>query len=324
MCVIHYSCCANKSFLAGEHQAQSSLQSRITSLGSGNASTELNNQKTKKQHNNYGQQTTPQRNVDQTYDNNDKNLHNIRTEKQMVPPIMNEENYEEPPQYWIPAPPKENPGLRGNTFFRKGLEGYQYAKVPTAHATLPENFDERLNHFGNHSHQVNVSSDEYGGFETLRYRNDFHLNQRFDKSNQHNFDTETNSLSTNVDKSETTKTTENHSTEREPKKFEKKSIGGMVVRDYQPKLKSGPPKFVPRQTLNLIKKKEKQVTTAPVVDDEVNKELKKNTFKLTKIQGPVTGEGTVAKEITEQCKEDNSVENTRSEIRKRISAVCTC
>ncbi|KAJ8313704.1 hypothetical protein KUTeg_008265 [Tegillarca granosa] len=227
------------------------------------------------------------------------------------------ESFNEEYNLMLPLPPGR--GCINLPHFSHGSK-YEYARVPSAHASLPVNFDGRLKseHYNNDSPSHTT-----------------HSNQNYWNNNQQNYNTKErkelkidlkgdNSLG--FHNSQQINTANNKSESNDPVN-EKPKENKIIVRDY--KKVGTAPKFVPRQTLNLIKKKEdnvnddinkKKVTEGDSEKDKlINDRLRQNALILNpKPQGPLSLDGEEPKLPT---KEDNSIQETVINIRKRMNKV---
>ena len=223
----------------------------------------------------------------------------------------------EPPATWIPPPPKQQ---YSHDFIRQNKEPYPFARVPSAHATLPKQY-------------VSVPETELPNklianslAMLAREQNELQSRQseRTDLLSKESVDKVSNTVEFTIsDKSEKSKVESSNKSEKSTVKDSSKSkisekiVNGMVVRDY--KGKGTTPKFVPRQAMNLLKKKavDEKKSEKPDSGSEIDKELKRNAFTLGKPQGP----GCTEEQEQRVTEGEKSVQKTREIIRKRVSEV---
>ena len=184
------------------------------------------------------------------------------------------ENHTEHNVFQLPLPPKPfkiSPQLKwGNKNWRQ----YEYSKVPTAHANLPEGYDGRLS-----VPEYRTFSDSASKIETINKK---------DNLNPENLQ--------------------------------------IVIRDY--KVQKPAPKFVPRQAvkkaaMGSASGQEATETKQPVAaaGGSQDDNLRKNAFRLGKVQGPEEIPGRKRALPTEA---QQSVNDTILSIRGKISKVSAC
>lgn len=147
------------------------------------------------------------------------------------------------PCYHIPPPPKQDYRINPKT---QNRTKYEFARVPSAHATLPKEITE---HKGVNFQQQMIKNDSQNT-RTEKQTSYINSSDDGDKSND----------------------------------SEVKTVNGLIVRDV-PKQRSTP-KFVPRQTLKITKSQPKSEAEETSESDKIREELQQNAFLLGKKQGP--------------------------------------
>lgn len=185
--------------------------------------------------------------------------------------------------YHIPPPPKQDYGSK----FSSALQSkriYEYARVPSSHATLPREINE------DHREPVRKEYDD-NDYKQQTMRN----NSKVD-------------IQQNVP-------CESKPCDETEKQSEVRTVNGLIVKNI-PQQRSTP-KFIPRQTLNIVKTQLKPSTEDGITQDPLRSELQRNAFLLGKKHGPETR----GERRAEVSAEDKSMNNTVSQIRKRVQKV---
>ena len=199
----------------------------------------------------------------------------------------------------LPPPPRHS-----NVKINKQINSDQcnrFARVPTAHAGFPSNFDARLN----------KPPDEHCLDNNPR-------NEKPPEPLQVNEKDDSNAWKTSVKQpgGETVKDLQEKSSEMSPLKTD-----SVVIKNFS---KKGPvPKFIPRQMQSKMKSAEKlsdtkEQKTSANDGDEISKELRRNAFTLREIQGP---EDVIEAKRKEPVLQIASVAKSVKEIRKHVSQV---
>ncbi|XP_046342744.2 uncharacterized protein LOC124123586 [Haliotis rufescens] len=187
---------------------------------------------------------------------------------------------------WLPPPPVN----RGPMGFRPPVHNrYEYAWVQSSHATLPSNYDGRIDQSA-----------------TLAWSHDPEVVQG-PKSNP------------KMDRFEQETKEDNGESKRKevdmPKTGEK-VVSGLIVREYK---KAGKvPKFVPRQALKKAGVKDGESPKPKTENDALNKQIRVNAFTLADTQGPAMP-GNGDQKVNVHPGAQKAVNQTVKEIRKRIS-----
>lgn len=185
--------------------------------------------------------------------------------------------------YHIPPPPKQDYGSK----FSSALQSeriYEYARVPSSHATLPREINE------DHREPVTKECDgnDYKQ-QTMRNNSKVDIQQNVPCESKPCDETE--------------------------KQSEVRTVNGLIVKNI-PQQRSTP-RFIPRQTLNIVKTQLKPSTEDGITQDPLRSELQRNAFLLGKKHGPETR----GERRAEVSAEDKSMNNTVSQIRKRVQKV---
>ena len=197
----------------------------------------------------------------------------------------------------IPPPPL--PG-QNSSYFKNRNSKFEFARVPSAHSTLPVNFDGRL---PVHSNLERNNSKSISKTNRITSLSSINVNSTKDTS----------SFVPKISKS---------ADDEQMGKVPKNVSGKLIIRDYK---KKGPvPRFVPRQAVidkdkakNRLETKDKQLA-----EDDLNQEIKRNAYKLGHVEGPTLPDRDVlTKSLNIPVEREQSVNQTVLEIRKRISKV---
>ncbi|XP_033762700.1 uncharacterized protein LOC117344155 isoform X2 [Pecten maximus] len=215
---------------------------------------------------------------------------------------------EEEQQIWIPPPPKEM-AYRENS--HHSTTDYEFARVRTAHSVYPADYDAR----------ISTGSDETkkypGAYTQQKWEENPEKMPKTNKDFKERFQKQNLTKGDNADDTKQ-KVGSNRNTDQSIVKYsEVKTQAGVVVRTFKPQ--TAPPKFVPRQMLNLSKKTVHNSVNAQ--KDEVNKELRQNALKLRELHGPVARGQDRVQEPVKPTEAEESMEKTRSQIRKRVSEI---
>ncbi|KAK3108151.1 hypothetical protein FSP39_002070 [Pinctada imbricata] len=234
---------------------------------------------------------------------------NRQHDAEMVPKIF----VPAPPSTWIPPPPKPHTIGRGRGQGQRNRD-YPFARVPSSHATLPKEYVEVSREQMSQSQNI---------FNNTQFRTDLVVTQSANtksvtgspNAQRGNAREETSKTKQEKDVSNGVKQAEGTPAGSDSKNnVKEKIVNGLVVREYSTDRPT--PKFVPRQTLNLLKKKSTVSEAASdVKKSKIDQELKRNAFTLGKPQGPGCTEQTKSK-VSDQ---EKSMEKTRMEIRKRVA-----
>lgn len=199
----------------------------------------------------------------------------------------------------IPPPPKREEFINLSKL-KKSDQKFEFARVPTANAPFPLNFDARKNPQENSEGNEKTMDHEIISESNIKITgNPFHKHAPAFKYTSHG-------KQGNLNHPKYHKTLENVGMKNET----------IVVKEFR---KPGStPKFIPRQTMNLLKTKSelpKDITS----NDELGKEIRKNAIMLGSTQGPAL----VPKEYQkpEKTSTEKAVEKSISDIRKRMSVV---
>ena len=208
-------------------------------------------------------------------------------------------------QLQLPLPPKQM--HHGMSRHNKRLWNYEFAHVPTAQAEFPVGFDARVDQGRDTEVKLSISQTQK------------ELQQSSSAAKPDSADNNTSAGKTdaanNVQDAEKRKESRSMQEQIEENLKNKKDL---VIKDLE---KNRPvPKFIPRQA--QIKKKH-NVNTEPskqksIEADELNREIKKNAFKLGNPQGPITPSSELVKEVRET---ELSVDKSVKDIRKRMMQV---
>ncbi|XP_061180381.1 RNA-binding protein 48-like [Saccostrea echinata] len=180
--------------------------------------------------------------------------------------------------YLLPPPPKQDYSSRFKHDSQR-MRNYEFARVPSAHATLPKAIQES---YKADFQQACISCDKKQ--EIVRSDPEVATAQRVQGD-------------TNINKQN-----------------EVRTVNGLIIKNT-PTLKSTP-KFIPRQTLNITKTQIKPEKEDSVPSDIVKSELQRNAFVLGKRQGPelkVEGE---KKMSTEEESVKNTVSQIRKRVQE--------
>ncbi|KAL5007487.1 hypothetical protein ScPMuIL_016293 [Solemya velum] len=183
-------------------------------------------------------------------------------------------------QIQLPPPPQQT---FSSNHYRPFAQPLDFARVPTAHATLPTNYDGRLSHTDNSKNDPKVEPQNNGSAiisETSKHRGGEDRSRKLEHGNN--------------------------------KKggVKLKKTDEIIIRKFQ---KDGPtPRFIPRQTIQTIKSKTSQEKSP---EDPLDKEIKKNALTLGETQGPQCSAG---EQPVVSSESERSIENTTRDLRKRI------
>jgi hypothetical protein len=220
-------------------------------------------------------------NIESSVKDNSDNSESIETIHH--PDLDNEE------QFTLPPPQKQ---MRfTDRVFRKS-QNYGGAKVPSAQATFPANFDARTD-------QLNISGSKIEDSDSLKTDLD---NKSENESSKEKL--ERSNVKTMQDKVE--------------ENLKSKNI---VIKEFSKK--TTVPKFIPRQA--LIRNKTGKATDKTKTENDssktnkLNKEIRKNALMLGKIQGPSDLGPSVSKESLDP--KEKSVINSTLEIRRKLKEV---
>lgn len=278
----------------------------------------------------------------------------------LAPPFTSGyQGYSDPSQHTfvIPPPPMREP-FPNFSRLNSHKQNYDFARVPTANAPYPPDFDARTDSNGlshnettyilnervckKNSHSVpcetNCNARTDSTVKTDNERSSY-LKQTFSKDFSQSVQKDTcSTVRMNYKNENKTKTvslySEQHKSSESLKSIQKLNhpkyqkmteqtvLKGenVIIKEFK---KSGStPKFIPRQMLSVSKLKSvPNKTQAPVKDnDELDQQLRKNAVMLGSTQGP----GEVPDEYKKPVKlpTEKAVETTVTEIRKRLSEVC--
>lgn len=199
----------------------------------------------------------------------------------------------------IPPPPKREEFLNFSKLKRSDQK-FEFAQVPTANASFPLNFDARKNPQENLEGNVKNMDHEIISESNIKLtENPFHKHAPAFKSTSHG-------KRGNLNHPKYHKILENVGMKNET----------IVVKEF--KKTGSTPKFIPRQTMNLLKTKSelpKEITS----NDELGKEIRKNAIVLGSTQGPALVPEEYQK--PEKTPTEKAVEKSISDIRKRMSVV---
>ncbi|XP_053373435.1 uncharacterized protein LOC123530991 [Mercenaria mercenaria] len=209
-----------------------------------------------------------------TVNENVKNTHNLTQE--------NEE------QLILPPPPKQ---MRSSDCSFIKVQKYSGAKVPSAQATFPANFDARTDRLTENEDDTKIKDSK--GYENT-------LNE-IDKQEELREDLSKKSMQEKVEEN-----------------LKNRSV---VIKDFSKK--GTVPKFIPRQAQikNKLERVTDKIKTGKEASktDELNREIRKNAFKLGKAQGPADLGPSTSNESLDP--KEKSVIDSMLEIRKKLTKV---
>ncbi|XP_041366432.1 RNA-binding protein 48-like [Gigantopelta aegis] len=214
-------------------------------------------------------------------------------------PLQREDNSLEI-NFRIPPPPL--PG-QNPSYFQSHKSKFEFAQVQSSHSTLPPNFDGRL------PFHSNSKSKDFTSITDLNTQN----SNKFSSPSSNN-------LNASKDRSITGPKISHSAEDKSLAKVPGNVNGGLVVRDYK---KKGPvPRFVPRQAMTSKDKASKATESQgkQSADDELNKRIKSDAFKLGHVEGPTLPNSDALKApLNIPAEQEQSVNQTVLDIRKRIS-----
>ncbi|XP_069111839.1 RNA-binding protein 48-like [Argopecten irradians] len=216
---------------------------------------------------------------------------------------------EEEQQLWIPPPPKQ---MTDRKHLHGSASDYEFARVRTAHSVYPAKYDARIfndetkHYSSDYIQQSNKRNPNVISDHVPNDNNDFKEMVQQGKISTGD--------SADIDKERKGNNTKCDSYQKKP---EVKTQAGVIVRTFKPQ--TAPPKFVPRQMMNLSKKTvHNKVNTQK---DEMNEELRRNALKLGEVHGPVAKGQDSVQEPVKPTETEESVEKSRSQIRKRVHQI---
>ena len=199
----------------------------------------------------------------------------------------------------LPLPPKQV--FHGMSRHNRRLHNYEFAHVPTAQAEFPVDYDARI---GPSKVKKGIDLEDKVG-------------DRFDQQKSNGSRIHVNDSKDSVVEEKETKPNKTMQEQIEENLKHRKDL---VIKPLE---KSRPtPKFIPRQA--QIKKTQtdsqgiKPAKEKNAEKDQLNKEIKRNAFKLGNPQGPVGPNSELVKEVKET---EKSVDKTVKDIRKRMMQV---
>lgn len=196
--------------------------------------------------------------------------------------IETEDTYME--QIHLPPPPQQT---FSSSHYRPPKKPLDFARVPSAHATLPAHYDGRLSNL-----------DSFNDNSTIEPQ--IVVSGKISEPSTH--------------KGRVVGSTKPKLQQINEGGVKLKKSDELIIRKFQKD--SATPRFIPRQTIQAVKSKSSQEKSP---ENQLNKEIKKNAFTLGETQGPQISAAESQSAGTSET--EKSFGSTTKEIRKRISKV---